>query len=41
MRGVMVGSKVVRINSTDVMSKPYTEVLNMVKELPRPLAITL
>ena len=37
----MVGSKVVRINSTDVMSKPYTEVLNMVKELPRPLAITL
>ena len=41
VRGVMVGSKVVRINSTDVMSKPYTEVLNMVKELPRPLAITL
>ena len=39
VKGVKLGSRVISVQGEDVRGKPYLEVLDMVKTLPRPLKV--
>lgn len=41
MRGVQLGSKLVALNDTMVLTRSYLDTLDMVKTMPRPLKVVM